>query len=479
MNTFYSEAQRKAQNPDSLAHKKTEPQWTLARCVRYAMEHNLQISEAELNQRMARLVHQQQKNSRIPSLNADISAGESYGRSINPATNQFVTSGFLYNNIGLSSQTLLFGWFQKLYQQKQSLYELKASEALYDQLKDDVALNIATGFLRALMAREQVKVCESKLKQSNDQYIQTKKFAEAGRIPELNVAQMEAQVSGDSSVWVNAGTEDHLALLQLRALLNLDFETPFEIDLPSLQTLEGDLHDSIPDPARIYEYALRHQHKMNYHELKLESARQNLKLTRSVQYPQLFLSGSLGTNFSSVTKDITGQTYVGEVVLGAVKVGNTEYPITQPDYRFDTKTRPIFQQYSDNIRAGIGLTLNVPILNGLNARNNIQKAKVSLVSEQISYENDQLKLKQDIYTAYEQTVAATQKYQSALRAEASAQKALDFASRRYEIGMISTFEYNATLNTLFNASSSALSAKYDLIFKRKVLDYYMGNPIKL
>jgi outer membrane protein len=162
-----------------------------------------------------------------------------------------------------------------------------------------------------------------------------------------------------------------------------------------------------------------------------------------------------------------------------LNVGGTSYPITRPDYSFTTRTRGLFNQYGDNIRLNAGLALSVPIFNGYTAKTNIQKAQIGLVSQQIAMDNDMQRLKQDIYTAYEQAKAASQKYSSAKRAEEASQRALDFAVKRYAIGMINTYEYTSSLNSLYTASTSVLAAKYDLIFKLKVLDYYMGNPLKL
>ena len=191
------------------------------------------------------------------------------------------------------------------------------------------------------------------------------------------------------------------------------------------------------------------------------------------------LTGSLGTNYASTTKDITGQTYAGDVLLGNVTVSGTDYPITRPSYTYTTRVRPVFTQYGDNLRTNFGIGISVPILNGLSASINIQKAMIGLASQQLINETDQLKLKQDIYKAYEDAKSAAQKYTAAKRAQDASGRALEFAVKRYAIGMINTYEYTSTLNSFYTSSSSALSSKYDLIFKLKVLDYYMGNPLKL
>jgi outer membrane protein len=453
--------------------------WPLAECVDYARVNNLQVRESELNERLAKLVMEQNRAGRLPNLNGDMNVGESYGRSIDPTTNQFVTQGFLYNTIGLSSQTLLFGWFQKKHQIEQSQYEVNAANFAYNQLKDDVSLNVATGFLRVLLAREQVKISEAQLKLNNEQYNQTTKLVNAGKLPELNAAQMLAQLSSDSATLVSNKADERIALLQLRALMNFNFEDNFDLLAPDMNMVQMTNLLALPSPEVIFNTAIENQNRMKYNQSKLLSAKKTLDIAKAVQYPQLSFFSNLGTNFSSNVKDITGQNYLGETPIGNLNVGGTSYPITRPDYSFTTRTRGLFNQYGDNIRLNAGLALSVPIFNGYTSKTNIQKAQIGLVSQQIAMENDMQRLKQDIYTAYEQAKAASQKYSSAKRAEEASQRALDFAVKRYAVGMINTYEYTSSLNSLYTASTSVLAAKYDLIFKLKVLDYYMGNPLKL
>ncbi|MBL7766758.1 MAG: TolC family protein [Chitinophagaceae bacterium] len=465
--------------PEKVRESYLTKAWTLEECIAYARKNNLQVAESELNERLAKLVYQQSKSSRLPNLNADASLGDSYGRSIDPTSNQFVTKGFLYNSLGLSSQVLVFGWFQKQHQIEQNQLEINAANAAYNQLKDDISLNVATGYLRVLLAREQVKINESQVKLDKAQYEQTLKFANAGKLPELNVYQMKAQLSGDSASLVSARADERIALLQLRALMNFDLNQAFDIETPNTDLSELSAQILLTNPEDVYGTSLKNQYRMRYNELKLRSAKKSLDLAKSVQYPQLSIFANLGTSYSSNVKDITGQTYVGEVPLGYLNFNGSSYPITRPDYTYSTRTRTLFNQYGDNIRANAGISLNIPIFNAYTARTNIQKAKIGLVSQQIAMDNDKQKLKQDIYKAYEEARAANQKYQAAKRSEDASKRALDFAIKRYEVGMINTYEYTSTLNSLYNASSSVLSAKYDLIFKLKVLDYYMGNSLKL
>jgi outer membrane protein len=467
--------------PTILRANKTEQpieKWSLEECVQYATENNLDLSESELTQRMNRLTLEQSKASRWPSLNADISLGNSYGRSIDPTTNQFINAGFLFNNASVNSQVLLFGWFRKKLEIKQNYLKQQASNELYAQLRDNIALNVANGYLRALLAKEQVRVSIEQLNTNQAQLLQTQRFVRAGKLPQLNLEQMQAQVASDSANIISVQTEEQLALLQLRALLNLDFTRKFDIVKPKLGN--KDMIASEPlSPNEIYEKALQNQHRIRAQYMNLLAAKKGIEQAESMKYPSLFVGGGLSTSYSSQFQEVTGRTIVGQQEIGSVQVAGLNYPIQTPVYDFSRQTVPYFRQVENNVRSNIALTLSVPIFNGHQVKTNVERAKIGLFNQRIIAQREQQNLQQEIYTASLQATAAQQKFKAAQSAEQSAKRALDFAIKRYNIGMLPTFEYTQTQNNFNQASYNTLSAKYEFLFKQKVLDFYIGNPIKL
>jgi outer membrane protein len=302
----------------------------LEQCVQHARAHNLQVKTAELNQRLAILQNKQARGSKLPSLNADATVGDSYGRSIDPTSNQFVTKGFIYNSFGLNTQALLFGWFQRKYQVQQSELDIRSTVEDNEQLRDDISLNVATGYLRVLMAREQVKLAEAQLELDKKQLLQTEKFTAAGTVPELNLTQMQSQLANDSATLIRNLSEKDLALLQLKALLNLNFDEPFDIETPPIDLLELTENYAALTPSFIYDKATQNQHRYQGNKLKLASAEKALRIAKTAAYPQLSVFGSVGTNFSSNVQNVTGQVENGEQFLGNVKIADTLFPLTIP-----------------------------------------------------------------------------------------------------------------------------------------------------
>lgn len=460
--------------------------WTLQKAVQYALDNNVSIQQSVLNRRLADLTLKQSQFSQLPNVNVNTQYGRSYGRSVDPTTNQFV-NGTSYDFLTLSGNVdvLVFGWFQKRNTIAQNKLSLKASSSDLEQLKDDVSLNVATGYLRALLAKQQVKVSEQQVDLSKAQLEQTQKFASAGRVPELDVAQMESQLASDSSQLIAAITDYNAAILDIKAILNLDFALPFEVDITDVP-LDGLLDMSSMTANDIYIAAKLHFGKVKSSKLKVDAAKKGLAAAKGALYPQLSLAGNFGTNWASTVQDVTGFNITGISETGNfVPVGvpgvisDTLLPVYQYTGTFDTRTRPLGTQLDNNFRQGVAINLNVPIFNGWQAQTAVKQAKVNVQIEELNKYQTELQLKQDVYQAYNDAQNAVQKYYAADRAAVAARRAYNFAEKRYKLGLSNTVEYLTTQNNLFSAESNLASAQYDLIFKLKVIDYYLGKELKL
>ncbi len=448
--------------------------WTLEDCIAYAKLNNLQVAEAQLNERYAQLLYEEHKNSRYPDLNADARAGRAFGRNIDPATNQFVNNNFTYNTAGVYSQTLLFGWFQKKYQIEKSELDAKAAVFENEQLKDDISLNITAGFMRVLQARERVSMTVQDLKNTNQQVAYNNTNYNADNTFKLQLASM---LASDSARYLDAKANERIALLELKALMNFDFDEELNIQTTESDAAQVAHYFSLPDAETLFNNAMQEKKNIQYQELRLMSAKKSLDIAKAMQYPRLSLYGGIGTVYSSNIQNITGQTYEGESPAGYVNIDGTSYPVTSSQYNYITRTRSFADQYSDHARANIGVGITVPLLNGYSSRASIQRAKIGLVKQQMNADNEKLKLKQNIYKAYEEAKAASQKYIAYKKAADESARLLDALNKKDNNEKI--FLNEQALNTFNINQVNAMNAKYELLFKLKMLDYYTGNPLKL
>jgi outer membrane protein len=446
--------------------------WTLQQCVQYAIDHNISIRQDSLTSRLARYTLFQSQMSQLPAISASGNYGRSFGRSVNPTTNQFIDASYNFLSPSLNGNLLLFGWGQVRNTIARNRYSLLASLADLDQLKDDISLNVANGFLTALLAEEQITVSKNQVSLSQAQLDQTRAFAEAGRLPELNVAQLESQLATDSSALINAIVGYNSAILDLKSLLNLDFSVPFSIKIPGIEVSEQ-LKVSAMQPEEIFIKARAHFGGIKSSELKVQSAEKGLASAKSFLYPQLFLGYQVGTSYASnyqyVARTLDTTVPNGSYVIDA---NNNKALVYQPYQIPVLGNTPFGTQMSDNFRQTVALTLNIPILNGWQSQYSIKQAKINLQQQELLQYNAELTLKQNVYKAHNNAMGSIQKYYAAKRA-------LDFATKRYELGLTSTVDLLVTQNQAYAAEASLISAKYDLIFKLKVIDYYLGKELKL
>lgn len=453
--------------------------WTLPMCIQYALEHNLDINQQVLNERMAKLQYDQNRLSQIPSVSLNGNYGKSFGRSIDPTSNQFIDANYSFVGANSNVDVLLFGWFSKRNSIRQDKLSFDAASADYEQLQDDIRLNVATGFLKILLAKEQVEISKEQAAFSLQQLQKTKAFVDAGRTSEQDLVQMEAQVASDSAAYFGTLNDYQHSILELKALLNLDMGQSLTIREPELDSISLDVLVQ-NTPEHIYEVAKSQFSSIKSTQLQVAAAESGLAVKKGQLYPQLSFGLQLGTNFSSTQKDITNPHITGVSPTGDfIDIAGSQYLVMQPQLGYDMVTTPLFDQLKNNFRQTAVFSLSVPIFNGWSGRTEVKKAKIDIQNKIIAEEKAEVKLKQDVYGAYYDAKAAAQKYYSARKAAQSSALALNYAKQRYQLGLLSTIDLLTTQNNAFKSESDAASAKYDLVFKLKVLDYYLGNILKL
>jgi outer membrane protein len=452
--------------------------WPLQRCVQYAIEHNIMIKQDSLNARMARYTLLQSQLSQLPSLNASANYGQSTGRSINPTTNQFENQAYTFMGPSGTAQALLFGWLQVRNTIERNKYALQAALADLDQRRNDISLNVANGYLVALLAQEQVNISRNQVSLSSAQLDQTRAFAEAGRLPELNVAQLESQLASDSANLINAIASYNSAILDLKTLLNLDFNESFSIQAPDVKPTDQMLVMSTP-PEAVFDKARTLFGAVKASQMRVESAEKGLKAASAARYPQISVSYQAGSNYASNYRNISGYTDTTLQSSAYVLNGGTPLYVYQRTSIPNVVSTPFNDQLSNNFRQTVFLSLNVPLFNGWQSQYAIKQAKINLATQRLNEYNAELTLKQNVYKAHNNALNSIQKYNAAKRADDAAKRAVDFAQKRYDLGLTSTVDLLVTRNTAYAAAANMVSAKYDLIFKLKVIDYYLGKELKL
>lgn len=212
------------------------------------------------------------------------------------------------------------------------------------------------------------------------------------------------------------------------------------------------------------------------------AANKALAVANAARWPQLSANIQLGSNYATTYKtyDISNATINGsQVTTNYIDVGGIQYPVYQPLYTIPSTTTPINDQINQNLRQTYALSLTIPLFNGWQAQSSIRQARIQVQTQQLNQYQTELKLKQDVYKAYNDAHNSLSKYFAAQRAAHAAGRAYDFAKARYDIGLTNAVDYLVTQNNQYRAEASVISARYDLIFRLKVIDYYLGKELKL
>ena len=452
--------------------------WNIVRCVDHALKNNISVRQADLQTRFSALTYQQNKASQLPTLNFNANTGYRLGRSENPTTGVLEDNNFFNLGMQLQSGVTLFNWFSRKNTIEASRLGWEADKEQVQKTKDDIALNVAIAYLQILLAKEQVNLAGVQVAQTTEQLSNTRKRVDAGALPELNAAELEAQLARDSSTLVSASASVQQFLLQMKALLNLDAGEPFDIETPPVERIPVEaLADLQPDAVYAMAIGTLPQQKVN--TLRIQSAQKSVAAAKGMLYPSFSAFGGLGTSYVNIK---VPEYNAGPLsATGAiVRVSGTDYNVFAPSFvQVGEKSIPLGTQFRNNFAQNIGIGLSVPILNGRNARSNWERNKLTVRQFELQKEQGDQQLKQDIYKAYTDAVAALQKYQADQKTVQTSEKAFEYARKRYDLNLLSTYDLISSQNNVQRAKIQALYSRYDYVFKMKLLEFYKGQGLKL
>ncbi|MCX6207775.1 MAG: TolC family protein [Bacteroidetes bacterium] len=459
-------------------HSFSQEKWDLRKCVDYAIQNNISVKQADVQARLSKLLADQSKLTHLPNANASISTTYQHGLNINPTTNVFENVDITGGNLGFQSNYTIFNWFARKNNIDANLLTAKADEMNIERTKNDLALSVANAFLQVMLRREQANVSSVQLKQSQEQLRNTRKFVDAGSQPELNAIQLEAQVERDSATYIQALAAVEQGVINLKAFMNFDFASQFDIVYPAVESIPV---DNILDlqPQSVYELALMNQPQQKVTALRIEASQKTVSAARGAMYPTLTASASLNTRFANNVYDYRSTTILGPTSAYALDNAN-KYPV----YAYQNAITGIDKvnfgnQLNRYFGQAVGLNLNVPLFNAHQSRTQWERAKINVRQTQLQDDQEKQTLRSNVYNSYQDAYSSLQKYNSSKKSVAVSEKALDYAQKRYDAGLLGTLDLITTRNNVFTAKIQELSNHYEYVFKLKVLEFFKGQGIKL
>jgi outer membrane protein len=451
--------------------------YTLKECVEIALRNNLTVRRNQLNVESAEINLTQSRMAMLPTVNFSSSTGYNWGRSIDPTTNQFINQRIQNANINGNATLLLFNAFRVMNTIRQSVNDKAAADNDFTKAKNDVILSVITIYTSVIFNRELLQTAQFQLKTTEQQLERTKKLEQAGSVPIGNVLDLEAQLATNELNAVQRENTFNLSLLQLKQALQLPASTPMEIEVPQLGIDDQAL---VETTDQVYEVARQNMPEIKAATFRVESSNYGLKAARGNLYPRLSLNGSAFTNYSSAAVIRQNALLIDNPVIGFID-GAPNQAVRSIQTGVPTGgtiiEKPFGDQFSDNISRAASITLTIPVLNGFNARASLQRSRVTADQAKVNLTDAENRLRQAIETAYNDATAAVKTYNASLRAVKAREEAFRMTKQRYDAGASNYVDYQVSENNLFSAKSDLVRAKYDLIFKKKVLDFYQGKPI--
>lgn len=460
-----------------FASVNAQEDWTLQKCIDHAFQHNIQIKQSELNLEITEIGKQRNLGNMLPTLNASGSHGYNWGQTIDPFTNQFATERIQSNSLGIVTSLTIFNGFQNLNRYRQSDIDIAAQKAELDRMKNDVALNVANAFLNVLFQEEFVNIARFNVENSSQQVNRIQALVDAGAAPLGNLVDIQAQLASDEASLVSAENNLNIAYLNLRQLILLpDEKAPdFTIVAPDVQLEQMQLP---PSAASAANNALNSFPEIKSAEANVASAASGLSIAKGGKSPRLTASYSYGSGYSGARTVPVGDLIpAGTVPIGFVE-GSGEV-VVAPDFEYSGgfETKSFDAQIRDNVNQSLFFNLSIPIFNGFSVKSNIEQAEVNMKSAELSLEQTRLQLRQNVESAYADALAAFNNYRAAEKSVEAARLALDYATASYEEGASNIVDYTNARIRLDNARADLVRNKYDYIFRLKVVEFYMGQPL--
>jgi outer membrane protein len=443
---------------------------SLQQCIDQAWNNNLQLRQSLLQVQQSDINLLQSKAQSLPSLNASANHTYNTGRRIDPFTNQFADQRVLSQNFSLSSGVNLFAGLSNWNSIKANSESLKAAKLSAEQIKNDIALQVANAFLTVLLADELLKIADSQFVLAEKQTERAKLLLDAGRSAMGDYLQVEANRDNESLNVVSARNNKEAALLTLAQLIQLDQVNGFDVLAPDFSTTEVKLPAF--DANQVYTNALQWQPGILSAERNVTSAYFLLKAARGQYLPTLSAFGGIGTGYSELSRKVTGYTTQSQY-LGLLNGVPVSLDVDVPQYALT----PFNEQLDQNFNRTFGFSLNVPLFNNLRTRSQVNLQKIAVDNARIQSDIQKNQLRRDIQTAWQNAKAAYERLSATTKALSATEKAFEYTTTRYEAGLLNIYDFTAGRNQLVAAQSNQAQARFELILRLKVLDFYLGKPI--
>ena len=431
------------------AQEQTAP-WSLEACINYAYANNLQLKQKMEEQEARKVELHTSKHSWLPAVNANMGQSFQFGRSTSKS-GVIVDQNAANTTFNINLDMPIFDGFKIPNDIAARKLDLQAAIESLNKAKEDLAVNIASYYLQVLYNKELQRVAQLQVDLDREQVNKTEAMVNAGKVPLSQLYDIKAQLARDEVTLTEATNNVQLALLDLAQSLELErSDRSFDIVTPQITDAVAENMSSILPPETIFDQAVTFKPQIKEQEYLLESQKRMLKVAQAGYYPKLNFGASYSNGYYHTSMG-------GEFA----------------------DTRSFGDQLKQNGQKIVGFSLSIPLFNRFQVRNSVRSARIGINNQQLMLENSKKTLYKEIQQAYYNATAAQEKYQASDKSVAASKEAFDYAQVRYAAGKSTVCEFNEAKTKYAQSLAEQAQAKYDFIFRAKILDFYRGTPLKL
>ena len=417
--------------------------WTLERCIDHAVENNITIKQQQLNVEQHQNSYEQTRLGVLPTVNAGLSQSYSFGQStggdnINVNNNSSSTSGYISANV------TLFNGLSKYNRIKASKLDYEAAVQNLEQAKNNIALNITSAYLDVLLNKELLATAQEQLQLTQEQIEINRQQVEAGKLAAGKLLETESQAAQEELDVTNRENSLWISKITLQQLLELPITDGFDIAVPDIDF--DQVAATLLSVDTVYERAVEERPEIKSRELAVESADRQIAVAKAQQYPSLSANAGYSNSY----------------------------------YKMSGMDNPSLSDQLDvHGSKSIGLSLSIPIFNGWQARTSVKNSKLQYQNTQLELQQAKNTLLKEIQQVYVNAQAALKRYESSQKAVGSADESFRYVKEKFDLGIVTPLEYNESKNRLTQAQSTFIQAKYEYLFRMKILDFYYGRELRL
>ncbi|MEA1784612.1 TolC family protein [Arenibacter sp. GZD96] len=422
--------------------------WTLEECVYYAVENNLSVAQFELDLENATIDKSDAIGAFLPDFNGSSNVTNSTGLVLDPTTNALSSGTILSASANLTSSLTLFDGLRNFKRLNRAKLNALANQYRLDNLKDDIRLSVANGYLQILSNKESLKVFEAQFAVTQQDLLRTKELVDSGVLPKGDLLEIEATAANQEQQIVNAQNLILISRINLAQLLQITDYENFDIADEDFDVPFSDILDN--SPKTIFDKALTFRNDIKFAQSNVDVALKDLEISKGARYP----------------------------TLGAFFNYNTRYS----DQNFDRLTGRLLsfrEQLFLNDGIAYGAQINVPVFNGFSVKNNIKRSEIAVERARLQLEQDKQTLETNVNQAYTDVKGSYKSYEAAQKTLDARKLAFDYSKERYDVGLMNSFDFSQAQARVDNAEADLIRTKYDYIFRLKVLEFYFGIPLAL